>query len=90
MTTIGRRLAKAVALPLPRPQLPEHLLQMIELAMQQFEVRAGHYGPAMKAAGHYSFVREKLDEIARAGYECGLVDRAERRLHAVPPPKGAA
>ncbi len=78
-----------MALPLPRPQLPPYVLQMIDRAMQDFEVRAGGFAALLRAQGHYDFVREKLDEIARAGYEHGIVDKTDRRLHAVPP-KGAA
>ena len=80
-----------MALPLPRPQLPEHLLQMIRHISEEFEHRAGAFAPVLRASGHSDFLNEQLDKLARAGYECGLVEQTERRLHAfsAPPPKGA-
>jgi hypothetical protein len=63
---------------------------MIDQSVQEFRRQAGIWAPAMEHQGKIQDYRAELDRVARIAYEAGLTARPDRRLHAIPPPKGAA
>jgi hypothetical protein len=81
-----------MALPLPRPPLPEPLLHVLEKSVQEFKRRAGVFLPMLEAEGKVSEYQEELDRIARTAFEYGIqfANNANRRPHAVSGPQGAA
>ena len=81
-----------MSLPLPRPPLPPHIIQMLALSVEEFEHKAEPFTVVLRAQGKIDDYQREIDRIARAAFEAGIqfVKSSGRAALQPVPPKDAA